>query len=322
MKTNKSHIKQIIRVLQPKQEKKTLSFVDKRINTTHINSRLGKIKSIQSSVYNFNNRNTSRSLMQLKIENHAKKNNKEKIESALAIVRKNKYGQAIYGYLDKLKNTIKIVDSEVNNASKDEVRINAAGENLDSTILHEMTHVVHANIDSDQFDLGGIYRNLIKLYADMKGIKSPLDAMSFEGYFNKQEEELVTQEWESKYNVEENKMNNRTIPVRKHYMDEERFTNGENTGRLSNKDSQSYATIYSVEPPLDIERLNSYNDFLILLNKWKEWINTYIKEEYIPSTIVKWKKEQLLEEGIKYNKNIDEKIASINKILELIPSQE
>lgn len=282
-------------------------------------------------------KNYTQNFVQLKIIN-CFKNNKNIIDEALEKIKKNQYGKVIYRYLDEeLTSEIKIIEGELSNASKDEIRIKIADDdNLDSTILHEMIHVTHANIDNEQFNLAGIYRNLLKIYFLIIGKQSPKNLIDrFGEYFNLQEEELVTQEWEKKYNDSENSKNKRSIPVRGHYMDESRFTKGENTGRLTGEDRNLYIDLYnnlyidlykkpipSSEDFIDISRLNSYDDFKKILEEWLDWINTNVTEEKLKQGQHGWRIEEIIKDGNELKNSINEKIKHIKTVSTMLPKVE
>lgn len=260
--------------------------------------------------------------VQLKVINGFDDNPKV-IADAIDKIKKNQYGSIIYKYLDEtIESEIRIIRGELSNASKDEIRIKIDNDsNLDSTILHEMIHVVHAIVDDDQFNLARIYRGLLKLYFRIRSEKFPENiSNSFDGYFNLQEEELVTQEWEKRYNESENINNKRNIPVRKHYMDESRFTNGENTGRIKGENLILYKNLYKIETTedyIDINRLNSYDDFIQTLQNWKNWLETYVKEELLGNR--KWEKDKIIKERKELMGLIEEKIQKINTVKNMIP---
>lgn len=267
-------------------------------------------------------RNNMHTSVQLKVINGFDDNPKV-IADAIDKIKKNQYGSIIYKYLDEtIESEIRIIRGELSNASKDEIRIKIDNDsNLDSTILHEMIHVVHAIVDDDQFNLARIYRGLLKLYFRIRSEKFPENiSNSFDGYFNLQEEELVTQEWEKRYNESENINNKRNIPVRKHYMDESRFTNGENTGRIKGENLILYKNLYKIETTedyIDINRLNSYDDFIQTLQNWKNWLETYVKEELLGNR--KWEKDKIIKERKELMGLIEEKIQKINTVKNMIP---
>ncbi len=270
--------------------------------------------------------NSSISAKQLKIVNNIKAPNKEKIDNELCKIKKNVYGEAIWKNLDERKKVISIIDCDINNASDSEVRINVTGNNLDSTILHEMTHVVHANVDDTQFDLNGIYKNLMKLYYDMSNTKStkenrPLANDELASYFSNQEEELVTSEWESRYGRSENSKNERAIRIREHYMDDgQEHTKGKTTGDLQEGVAKEYAAVYKVDQPSALQMLKSYDAFLNLLQSWLRWLNTYSDSQYFASTLKDWKKEQITDSASEIKGKIEVKIRNLNTMKKIMPS--
>jgi len=214
----------------------------------------------------------------------------QRINKALSILKANSYGKVVFDVLDKLDKEIKIVHNDKPNGTESEVRVDTSKEgSLDQTILHEMIHTMHYNL-TKMFPLEGIYKDMIQVWGAMTKTKIPNmnlqendeHGFSLAGYFGMQEEELVTQEWEQKYSKEENqKDDKRSLRERAHYLNDGMNKPGAHTGKLSKSSQEFMEKIYG-EKPEEIGRLNSYDDFISLLQEWITWLSTYVTDEFIP----------------------------------------
>jgi len=309
-------------VKQPQPVSHTIQAKPKSANQANIQTVLQK--------YATSNVGSTLAVAQRKVINLEKDDvgKKTKIDKALESVKKNPFGKVVYGELNEDK-TINygIIHDKDSRACKNEIMVDTNVDNLDKTLLHEMTHSLHWKITQEvfSFNLKEIYNRLIELWIKLAGknsisfSKNENDEYgnSFERYWNLQEEELVTQEWEAKYALWENNNHERNIEIREHYFDDGVIRgNIKSTGSLSQSSQGIYQNIYQIDPPqIGLYRLNNYNEYHNYLSQLQTWIEKNASDE-----IINGMKNRIYIQGLKQyaNKYIEKMLKDVVSMMNIL----